>query len=95
MDFLDFNTDKKMDVILMNPPFSEEQEHIKHAYQFLKQNGILITVASNMVLDKENKKTKEFSKWFKGVEGIEYSLPPNSFKESGTGVRAKILVLYK
>lgn len=79
----------------MNPPFSEEQEHIRHAYQFFKEDGILITIASNMILDRENKKTKEFSKWFKEVGGSEYSLPPNSFKESGTGVRAKILVFYK
>lgn len=84
-----------MDVILMNPPFSEEQEHIKHAYQFLKEDGILISVASNMILDKENRKTREFFEWFKKVEGSEYSLPPNSFKESGTGVRTKILVFYK
>ena len=60
MNFLDFNTGKKMDVILMNPPFSEEQEHIRHAYQFFKEDGILITIASNMILDRENKKTKEF-----------------------------------
>ncbi len=84
-----------MDVILMNPPFSEEQEHIRHAYQFFKEDGILITIASNMILDRENKKTKEFAKWFKEVGGSEYSLPPNSFKESGTGVRTKILVFYK
>ncbi len=34
-------------------------------------------------------------KWFKEVNGSEYILPPNSFKESGTGVRTKLLVFYK
>ena len=84
-----------MDVILMNPPFSEEQEHIRYAYKFIKENGILITVASNMILSRESKKSKEFLKWFKEVNGSEYILPPNSFKESGTGVRTKLLVFYK
>ncbi len=79
----------------MNPPFSEECEHIKYAYKFLRENGILITVASNMILEKSLKKNKEFAEWFKKVEGSEYTLPPNSFKESGTGVYAKILVIYK
>lgn len=44
----------------MNPPFSEEQEHIRHAYKFIKENGILITVASNMILSRESKKAKNF-----------------------------------
>ncbi len=95
IDFLDFNTDKQMDIILMNPPFSEQEEHIKHAYQFLKEDGILITVASSMILDKQTKKNIEFAKWFKEVEGSIYSLLQNSFKESGTGVNTKLLVFYK
>ncbi len=93
-DFLEFTTDKKMDVIIMNPPFSEECEHIKHAYEFLKEDGILITVASNTILNRSCKKNKEFFKWFNDVEGSQYSLPPNSFKESGTGVYTKLLVFF-
>lgn len=95
MDFLDYNSDKKMEVILMNPPFSEEWDHIQHAYELLDDGGILISIASAMVIGKESKRGKEFTKWYKEVCGYDYRLPENSFKESGAGVNTKMLVFTK
>ncbi len=94
-DFLKTKVEQTMDVILMNPPFSDEDNHIQHAYEFLKEDGIMISIASAMVLDRENKKGQAFKKWFQEVNGYDYKLPANSFKDSGTGVNTKMLVFMK
>ena len=55
----------------------------------------MISIASAMVLDRENKKGQAFKKWFQEVNGYDYKLPANSFKDSGTGVNTKMLVFMK
>ncbi len=85
----------EVDVILMNPPFTYEMEHIQHAYKFIKENGILISITSNMILNRNTKKGKEFLEWYKDNYGYDYILPAGSFKESGTGVNTKMLVFQK
>lgn len=93
-DFMDIEP-IEVDAVLMNPPFSYEIEHIMHAYEFLGENGQLITIASAGILDKGTIKGKKFRQWFDDVGGYDYRLPDNSFKESGTGVCTKMLVLNK
>ena len=94
-DFMDIEPTGDVDVVLMNPPFTYEMEHIMHAYEFLKEDGMLITIASAGILDKSTKKGKEFKEWFGKECGCDYSLPTNSFKESGTAVNTKMLILTK
>ncbi|WP_407310614.1 hypothetical protein [Desulfosporosinus sp. SB140] len=93
-DFMDVEP-VEVDAVLMNPPFSFEIEHITHAYDFLKDGGQLITIASAGILDKGTKKGKEFKQWFDDVYGYDYTLPANSFKESGTSVNTKMLIFNK
>ena len=95
-DFLQVQINKKFDLILMNPPFSDEMEHIQHAYSLLKEDGgQLISIASNMILDRDTKKGRAFKEWFDNMSGYSYELPTNSFKESGTRVLTKILIFKK
>ena len=94
-DFLSLEPKEKYDVILMNPPFKEQMEHIKHAYKFLKQDGHLISVAMGSVLQNESKKGREFKKWFKENDGYCYKLQENSFKKSGTNVNTVLLIFEK
>jgi len=84
-----------VDAILMNPPFTYEMEHIQHAHNFIKENGILISITSAGILTKPTKKGKEFLEWYKENCGYDYMLPANSFKESGTNVNTKMLVFQK
>ena len=94
-DFLTVEPEEKYDVIIMNPPFKEQKEHIMHAYKFLKNNGYLVTVATSSVLQLSNKKGQEFKKWFQEKNGAWYKLPQNSFKEAGTNVNAILLIFEK
>lgn len=94
-DFLSLEPEEKYDVILMNPPFKEQMEHIKHAYKFLKEGGYLISVAMGNILQYESKTGKEFKNWFKEKDGYCYKLQENSFKKAGTNVNTTLLIFEK
>lgn len=93
-DFMNV-TPVEVELVLMNPPFTCEMEHIRHAFEFLIEGGQLISVTSSGILEKSTKQGKEFKQWFDDVCGSDYILPPNSFKESGTSVNTKMLYFEK
>lgn len=86
-----------VDVIIMNPPFTYEIEHIKHAFEFLKIGGQLLTITSTAILSGKNSKYKEFKKWFEDNWGYDYPIENlnYSFKDSGTNVKVKLLSMEK
>src|SRR5690606_14451501 len=49
-DFLELPTDEKYDRIVMNPPFSKNQDidHVTHAYSMLKPGGRIVAIVSSM-----------------------------------------------
>jgi len=100
MDFLEY--DKLCLVpymrIVMNPPFEEGQDvdHVRHAYDLLNaKGGRLIAIMGEHAFFAEDKKSVEFRAWFKSVKGWSEKLPEGSFKSSGTGVNARIVVINK
>jgi predicted RNA methylase len=95
-DFKDYPTDKAFDLILMNPPFKEEIEHVKHAYECLNPvEGLMVSVMSAGVKFNNNKKTTDFRNWLNGVGGDMVSLPANSFASSKTGVSSVLVSVRK
>lgn len=65
-DFLELPPQPVYDAVLMNPPFRQECEHIRHAYGFLKPDGTLVTVCSPRVSDSQFRKYCEFRDWLTG-----------------------------
>jgi len=86
-DFLTCNGDLgKFDRVLMNPPFENaaDVKHILHAISFLKPGGRLVALCANG--PRQNDKLKPLaSSW--------ETLPADTFKDAGTGVRAALLVI--
>ena len=85
------------DRILMNPPFENLQDvdHVRHAFQFLKSGGRLVSVVSPSPFYRKDKRCAEFREWVDSLGGEVIDLPDGSFKESGTGVASKLLVIDK
>ena len=80
--------------VFMNPPFTYEIEHIKHAYDFMTvYNSILVSVASASIKFNNDKKHKAFREWIESVNGNIYDMPDGSFKESGTSVNTVAIVI--
>lgn len=85
------------DVIIANPPFSNNQDidHIRAMYRCLKNNGRLVTVASMSWVNGSQKKQVEFREWLTAIDAFQEELSAGTFKESGTNVPAMLLVIDK
>ena len=96
-DFLAANIKEKYDVIIANPPFSNNQdiEHIRKMYTSLKPGGNIVTLASKSWTFGQQKKQVEFREWLEEIDAERYEIPAGAFKESGTMVETVCLLLYK
>ena len=97
-DFLEYVCVPLYDRIVMNPPFTRQQdiEHVQKALTHLKEGGILVSVMSSSVSFRQNKKTLSFLDEVKKYHSFDIiNLPQNSFKISGTGVATIILKVVK
>lgn len=97
-NFLKYRKKKPLyDRIVMNPPFSRQQDidHVLHAWKLLKPGGRLVAVMSAGTDYRQNKKALQFQELVEANRGHIEMLPPESFKESGTGVNTLMLILDK
>ena len=95
-DFLQYEGER-WDRIVMNPPFSRQQDidHVMKAHSFLSENGILVSVMSVSFRFRTNRKSEEFREFLDSVGASVYDLPEGAFKESGTMIRSCIVVIRK
>lgn len=96
-DFLKYRRKKPLyDRIVMNPPFSRQQDidHVLHAWKFLSEGGRLVAVMSAGTDFRNNKKALAFQELVE-THGFIEALPAESFKESGTSVNTILAVLDK
>jgi len=105
VDFLEYSGKNgigtQYDRILMNPPFTGGQDidHVRHAYDLLKPKGRLVAIMSSGAFDRSDAKAKSFQSWLDAEDGVYVAanekLPRGTFKESGTDVAARLIVLDK
>lgn len=88
---------RDFDAVVMNPPFCRGQDiaHIRHAWEFVRPGGSLVSVASSGVKYRSDKKTTAFRAWLQEVGGEVIDLPEGSFSESGTEVSTVLIVCRK
>lgn len=98
-DFLNFKSAPDYDRILMNPPFSNDQDidHIAHAFNMLKPGGRLVAITSAMAGDRANGKNRRFREWLESLDAEEQYLPDDAFMQSmnPTGVKTKTIIIDK
>ncbi len=101
VNFLDYAqehlTDEYWDRIVMNPPFSKQQDisHILTAYCILKSGGILVSVVSESAFFRSNKKAERFRDFLEATNALSVCLGDDAFKESGTAVRTRLIRIEK
>jgi hypothetical protein len=96
-DFFSCRPAPLYDKIVMNPPFSKQQDidHILYAFKFLKVGGILVSIVSESPFFRINKKSIEFREWLESNNAEIIDLEPGAFKESGTMVKTRIIKIIK
>ncbi|WP_304433140.1 class I SAM-dependent methyltransferase [Acutalibacter muris] len=101
IDFLDFAKDDGIDHewnrIVMNPPFTKQQDidHILAAYDILAPGGILVSVVSDAPFFWSNKKAIAFREFLDSHGAEMVRLDEGAFKKSGTMVRTRLIKLEK
>ena len=85
------------DRMVMNPPFTRQQDidHILHAYELLEDGGILVSIISESPFFRQDRKSRLFRDFLAEVGANTVELPDGAFRESGTGVRTRMLVITK
>lgn len=93
-DFMSITPAAQYDAVIMNPPFSKRQDikHVLHAFNFLKDGGVLVAIMSAGVKFREDKLTKDFRE-FVSERGEIIDNPEGSFKSSGTMVNTVTVVI--
>jgi len=95
-DFIQLEIKESYDVVLMNPPFenSADMTHITKALKLLKPGGTLVAICSEGVFFREDKTTQTFRKEILDNYMVESEkLHNQEFKESGTNVNTRLIVL--
>ena len=91
-DLLTAETAPIYDAVVMNPPFSEECEHIKRAFDFLRPGGSLVAVCSSSIQWKSTRKYEQFRDW---LSEYTHSINECGAKFEMTGVHTVVLVMDK
>ena len=91
-DLLTAETAPIYDAVVMNPPFSEECEHIKRAFDFLRPGGSLVAVCSSSIQWKSTRKYEQFRDW---LSEHTHSINECGAKFEMTGVHTVVLVVDK
>lgn len=91
-DLLTAETAPIYDAVVVNPPFSEECEHIKRAFDFLRPGGSLVAVCSSSIQWKSTRKYEQFRDW---LSEHTHSIDECGAKFEMTGVHTVVLVVDK
>lgn len=94
-DFLKQFPRTRFDRVVMNPPFAKQDDirHVMHALQFLRKDGLLVSIMSAGVLYRENQLTRDFRALVATRGGSIEELPEGAFKPSGTMVRTVLVTI--
>lgn len=85
-DFME-HTGPQVDRIVMNPPFSNNQDiqHVRHAFDLLKPGGRLVAIMSEHAFFGREKEAQEFRDWLDENGGTSEKNPEGAFLEGRTG----------
>lgn len=81
-DFLTANTTNSFQLVVQNPPFSQQISHIKKAYQSLSSEGRLVSLVSNSPWQYNTSLYKQFRHWLNTFNAEVQELPWGLFVNS-------------
>lgn len=95
-DFLK-HENKTYTKIIANPPFTKNQDikHLMEMYNCLSPGGRLVCITSESWTNGKQKIQENFKQWLIEVNAEVINIEPGTFKESGTMVGGKIVIINK
>lgn len=83
--------------IAMNPPFTRNQDirHVRHAYDCLTPGGRLAAIVGEHGFIGKEREAVEWREWLDQVGATVEIIPAGTFKESGTNIQTRMVVINK
>lgn len=83
--------------ILMNPPFENKQDmqHVRAMYEHLTDDGVLVAILSPHFEYAQDRVSEEFRAWLDEVGANWMEIPAGAFKQSGTQVATRLMIIDK
>lgn len=96
-DFVSIPDVVTYDVIAMNPPFRGNQDirHVRHAWSLLRPGGRLGAIVSEHGFMGREREAAEWRDWLVQVDADIEILPAGTFREGGTQVQTRLVVIRK
>lgn len=96
-DFLQNHLVTRYSKIIANPPFTKNQDidHLREMFDCLSFGGRLVCITSESWETGSQRKQVEFRRWLNEVDAEIIDIEKGSFKESGTMVGGKIIIINK
>ncbi|MBN3760916.1 hypothetical protein [Burkholderia sp. Ac-20365] len=94
-DFLEI--EGSFGAIVMNPPFSSDIRHVRHAWSLLEEGGALSSVVGEGAFTRNDAEAVEFRKWLEELGAEIEKLPSGTFADrkllKTTGAAARVVTL--
>lgn len=98
-DFMELDVESHclFDRVVMNPPFTRNQDikHIRRAFEMLKPGGVLVAVIGEGAFFREYRTEQEFRAWLDGLGAEVVKNDKGAFKSSGTMVNTRRIKVTK
>lgn len=96
-DFLAIADPVSYDVVAMNPPFRANQDirHVRHAWSLLRPGGRLGAIVSEHGFLGREREAVEWRDWLNEVDAEIEVIPAGAFKEGGTMVQTRLIVIHR
>ena len=96
-NFLESDTGLQYDIIVANPPFTNNQDidHVARMLEHLKIGGTLISIMSPHWIFANDLKSRAFRYMINNTTSDAHYLPKGAFKDSGTDTQTTFVVLNK
>lgn len=85
------------DAVAMNPPFKGNQDirHVRHAFECLRTGGKLAAIVSEHGFTGRERECEDWRAWLADNDAEIEVIPAGAFKESGTGIQTRMIVVRK
>ena len=92
MDFLQLQPGTGYDRIVMNPPFSRDQDvrHVCHAFTFLKPGGKLVAIVGSYALNGKTDDRLRFADLLRAYGRVVRELAPGTFENNARSVIVEV-----
>lgn len=93
-DFLRFHTEKRYDLVLMNPPFSEGPRHLIHAIELMENGGQIVSLLNASAIRNPYNNERKLLQKLLAEHNARVEFVKNGFKQAERKTDVEVAIIY-